>query len=101
MCSTIKLSNKASKKSAEQNDFLIVPNPDTNFFTLLWQPFADAAVINASIYDMHFQLVKEVVLPNAAGEYRFESEGFKSGVYLIVLETPANRISKPLIITKP
>ncbi len=88
-------------KSSLPNDFLIVPNPASNFFTLKWQPFANANVINASIYDMHFQLVKTVTLSNEASEYRFESEGFRSGVYLVVLETSTNRISKPLIITKP
>ncbi len=39
---------------------------------------------------MYFQLVKTVILPNYTGEYRFESEGFRSGVYLVVLETPSN-----------
>tara|TARA_R110002049_G_scaffold288033_5_gene470350 strand:- start:3318 stop:3470 length:153 start_codon:yes stop_codon:yes gene_type:complete len=50
---------------------------------------------------MHFQLIKTIELNNDLGEYRFESSSFNAGMYLVVLETATDRISKPLIITKP
>ncbi len=84
-----------------QNDFLIVPNPATDNFTILWQPFVGTDVIKARIYDMHFQLIKTVEMANNLGEYRFVSSQYTAGVYLVVLETANNRISKPLIITQP
>ena len=50
---------------------------------------------------MHFQLIKSIDLNNDISTYRFESTAFTAGMYLVVLETATNRISKPIIITKP
>ena len=80
------------------SDFKIIPNPATDYFTIQWQPFSDADVVKVSIFDIQFNRIKTLNLDNSIGEHRFNAIGFANGVYLIVLETPKQRISQQLII---
>ncbi len=84
----------------EDHSFKLYPNPATDMFSLQFNKDYDKVlveVIDSPGRQIHHQLLGNVF---AGGDYQFETNRWRSGIYTVVVTTVDQRITMPLVIIR-